>query len=406
MKGASVLMVVHSYCPADPRVRREAEALVEAGWDVDVLCLRDRGEAATETVHGVRYLRLPLRRRRGGPLRYAFEYAALLALGLIASTVLHAMRRYRIVQAHNMPDVLVFCGLVPWVTGAPVLLDLHDPIPELYMSKFGLARESALIRGLTALEGLSLRFADRALVATGAFRRRLVERGRDPEKLSVVLNAPDPRLFRFAPATERAHDAAPVLLFHGTVTQRSGVDLAIRAAERVRASGTELRLVILGDGDFLPEVRRLAAEGDRASWVDVRGPVPLERVPEEIAACDVGVVPNRGGAFSELALPTRIFEVLSVGRPVVCARSPAVLDLFGEEDLLFFEPESEEDLVRVLALAVADPAARARCAQAGARVAAKHAWELERNVYLDVVDALTRGAGAPLRSAATATSAR
>ena len=405
MSGARALMVVHSYCPADPRVRREAEALAEAGWEVDVLCLRDRGQAASETVGGVRYLRFPLRRRRGGALRYAFEYAVLLALGFAAGVVLHGRRRYRLVQAHNMPDFLVFCGLVPWVTGAPVLLDLHDPIPELYMSKFGLPRDSALIRALTMLEGLSLRFADRALVATGAFRRRLVERGRDPARLSVVLNAPDPRLFRPA-ETSRPAGAPPVLLFHGTVTERSGVDVAIRAAERVRASGRELRLVILGDGDFLPEVRRLAAEGDRPAWIDVRGPVPLERVPAAIAACDIGVVPNRGGAFSELALPTRIFEVLSVGRPVVCARSPAVLDLFHEDDLLFFEPESEDDLSRVLSAALDDPARRARCVAAGTRVAAEHAWAREKRVYLDVVEELTAGDAGVAVASALAASAR
>ncbi|MFN8176429.1 MAG: glycosyltransferase family 4 protein [bacterium] len=399
MTKPRALMVVHSYCPADPRVRREAEALADAGWDVDVLCLRDRGQKGSETLRGVRYLRFPIRRRRGGALRYAFEYVALLLLGFAAAIVLHGRRRYRLVQAHNMPDFLVFCGIVPWATGVPVLLDLHDPIPELYMSKFSLPRTSPLIRVLTALEALSLRFADRALVATEAFRRRLVERRRDPERLTVVLNAPDPLLFHAVdPGPRQARPAAPVVLFHGTVTERSGVDLAIRAAERVRAGGTELRLVILGDGDFLPEVRRLVGEGNRATWVDVRGPVALEKVPEVIAACDVGLVPNRGGAFSELALPTRIFEVLSMGRPVVCARSPAILDLFDESDLMFFEPESEEDLARVLALALTDPDRRERCVAAGARVTSAHAWTHERRVYLDVVESLT-GAAAALRPA-------
>ena len=61
----NVLMVVHSYCPADPRVRREAEALAEDGWGVDVLCLKDEGQSWRETIRGVRYLRFPLRRRRG-----------------------------------------------------------------------------------------------------------------------------------------------------------------------------------------------------------------------------------------------------------------------------------------------------------------------------------------------------
>ena len=396
MSRSRVLMVVHSYCPADPRVRREAEALAEAGWEVDVLCLRDKGQEARETIRGVRYLRLPLRRRRGGPLRYAFEYLALLALGLGTAVVLHGVRHYRLVQAHNMPDFLVFCGLIPWLTGVPVLLDLHDPIPELYMSKFGLRRGSPWIRALTAIEGISLRFADHALVATDAFRKRLLERGRDAGRLTVVLNSPDPRIFGARPP--RTNGSAPTVLFHGTVTERSGVDCAVRAAERVRENGIPLRLVILGDGDFLPEVRRLVAEGDRGKWVDVRGSVPLDQVPDVIAECDLGVVPNRGGPFSELALPTRVFEVLTVGRAVVCSRSPAVRDLFREEDLLFFEPGDEADLARVLERALRDPELRSAIAARGAGVAASRQWEREKAVYLEVVASLVGDA----RGASTA----
>jgi glycosyltransferase involved in cell wall biosynthesis len=379
-------MVVHSYCPADPRVRREAEALAEAGWGVDVLCLRDRGQPLREMIAGVSYVRLPLRRLRGGAARYAFEYAALFVLGLIGAIALHGMRRYRLVQAHNMPDFLVFCGLVPWATGVPLLLDLHDPIPELYMSKFGFQRKAPLIRALTALEGMSLRFADHALVATGAFRRRLIERGRDPARLTVLLNAPDPRLFR--PRERPAAAGPPVVLFHGTVTERSGVDLAIRAAQAVRDAGQELKLVVLGDGDFLPEVRALVEQRKLSDWVDVRGPVPLEEVPDVIARCDVGIVPNRGGLFSELALPTRVFEYLAMERPVVCARSPAVRELFEEDEIAFFEPDREDDLARVLARLLADASERVRLVTSGARVAREHDWPRERQRYLEVVASL------------------
>jgi len=390
LSRGNVLMVVHSYCPADPRVRREAEALAESGWGIDVICLRESGQPLVETIAGVRYLRFPIERKRGGVLRYAFEYLALLFLGSAAAVVLHGFRRYRLVQTHNMPDFLVFCSLVPWITGASVLLDLHDPIPELYMSKFSLQQDAPLIRILERVEGLSVRFADHVLSATGAFRRRLMERGRPESKITVLLNAPDPRLFRPLPRSGTA-GGRPRLLFHGTVTHRSGVDCAIRAAERVRQSGTDLELVVLGDGDFLPEVRALAQEPARREWIQVKGPVPLERIPAEIAAADVGIVPNRGGPFSDLALPTRVLEYLSMDRPVVVSRSPAIADLFGEDELLFFDPDDEDELVRVLGEALRDPARRDACLAAGGRVAQAHRWDREREAYLGVVEALASG---------------
>lgn len=396
MSPGNILMVVHSYCPADPRVRREAEALAAAGWGVDVLCLRDQGQLAKETVAGVRYLRLPLRRKRGGVARYAFEYGVLSILATIVAAWMNLFRGYRLVQAHNMPDFLIFCGLGPWLAGVPVLLDLHDPIPELYMSKFGFPRGAPLIRGLTWIEWASVHFANHALASTGAFRTRLVERGLPADKLTVLLNSPDPSLFR--PNGDAPNDAAGVrLLFHGTVTERSGVDQAIRAAERVRERGIPLRFTILGDGDFLPRVREMVAEGDRATWCDVRGPIPLEDIPTEIAAADLGVVPNRSGAFSDLALPTRLFEYLRMKRPVIVSRSPAITDVFADEELLLFEPEDEDGLTDVLERAARDVEVRNHYVSVGGAVADRHRWEKEREVYLDVVSSLVAGASGNAR---------
>jgi glycosyltransferase involved in cell wall biosynthesis len=171
------------------------------------------------------------------------------------------------------------------------------------------------------------------------------------------------------------------------------VDCAVRALETARGEGSRVRFVILGDGDYLPEVRRMVAEGDRAAWVDVRGAVPLEAVPDVIAEADLGVVPNRGGAFNDLALPTRIFEYLSMGIPVVTSRSPAVTALFDEADLLFFDSGDEADLSRVLSRALSDAASREQCVTRGGRVAAKHAWDVEKRIYLDVVRRLTSSSG-------------
>lgn len=380
-------MVVHSYCPADPRVRREAEALAAAGWGVDVLCLRNEGQPAKETVGGVRYLRLPLQRKRGGVARYAFEYGVLSVMATIVAAWMNLFRSYRLVQAHNMPDFLIFCGLGPWFAGVPLLLDLHDPIPELYMSKFGLARGAPLIRGLIWIEALSVRFANHALVASGAMCQRLVERGLPAERLTVLLNSPDPSLFRPAGEAPNATEG-PHLLFHGTVTERSGIDQAVRAAERVRERGIPLRFTILGDGDYLPHVREMVTEGDRSAWCDVRGPIPLEDIPAAIADADLGVVPNRSGPFSDLALPTRLFEYLSMKRPVIVSRSPAITDLFAEDELLQFEPENEDELTDVLARAAQDVAVRNHYVEVGGEVTSRHRWEKEREVYLDVVASL------------------
>jgi glycosyltransferase involved in cell wall biosynthesis len=383
----SVLMIVHSYCPNDPRVRREAEAIAERGDRVDVICLRDAGQRGKETIEGVTYWRLPLRRKRGGVARYMFEYAALFLGAVVLSIPLHVAHPYRLVQAHNMPDLLVFAGFFPWLCGASVLLDLHDPVPELYRAKFGLSSNALLIRILSGIERMAIGFADFAFAATGAFRMRLLERGRPADRVGVLLNCPDARLFHPRAATNGSGEGLR-LLFHGTVTERSGIDLAIRAAERARSRGMNLRFLIVGDGDFLPQIRDAANEGDRSGWIEVRGAVALEKIPEMIAAADLGIIPNRPGPFHELALPTRLFEYLVMDRPVLIARSPAVSAIFPGDELLEFEPGDEEDLARAIERAGADPDLRRRSAVRGGKIAREHLWEKEKAIYLEVVDAL------------------
>ena len=131
-------MVVHAYYPhAETRVQREAEALVAAGYDVDIVCLRQAGQAPYEAVNGVGVHRLPVRRLHsaersgrgglGGQLREYLNFALRASLKVAS---LHLSRRFRVVQVHNPPDFLVVAGLLPRLTGARLILDLHDLMPE------------------------------------------------------------------------------------------------------------------------------------------------------------------------------------------------------------------------------------------------------------------------------------
>src|SRR6266508_6195268 len=104
MPGASsrdrrvpVCIVRHNYYP-DTHVRRDAEALVQAGYDVSVIALRRPNQAARETLNGVDVHRMLVEHRRGSVLRYAWEYAAFAVLALLHVTLLHLRKRFRIVE--------------------------------------------------------------------------------------------------------------------------------------------------------------------------------------------------------------------------------------------------------------------------------------------------------------------
>jgi glycosyltransferase involved in cell wall biosynthesis len=391
-------MVVQSYCPDDPRVAREAEALAARGARVDVICLRKPGEAPDETVHGVRYLRLPIRRRRGGKLRYLFEYSAFFALAFAVSCALALRRRYDVFQAHNFPDFLVFCGLPHRLRGAKVVLDLHDLMPELFVAKFDLRPGSAPVRFLELQEKLSFGFCRLAITTSLAFQRRLLERSRDARKLHIVMNSPDERLFPEPPAPAPRREGAYRLLFNGVIAHRSGPDVAIRAVARVRASIPGVRLDLFGSGDTVEDCERLVRELGVAEIVAFHGQVPFEEMPRHIAETDLGVVPNRMNAFTALNFPTRVFEYLRLRKPSVVARTPGVADYFGEDAMLFFEPGDEEDLARAILAAYRDPARALEVTERGRRVYDRYRWRLESERYLRLLDGLAEDGVLPAKA--------
>jgi glycosyltransferase involved in cell wall biosynthesis len=397
LRGKRAAVVLFSYYPGDPRPRRAAEALVEEGMKVDLVCLREsRTDAKREMVNGVDVRRVPLRRRRGGIFGYVFQYATFLAsaLGILAARSL--TRRYDLVHVHNMPDILVLSALTPKLSGAKVILDLHDPMPELMMTIFGLGAQRGAVRLLRHLERWSIRWADLVLTTNLAFERLFVSRSCPPEKIRIVMNSPDEQIFAFRAAEpERVAPQAPdkpfVIMYHGSLVERNGVALAVEALARIRQSVPLGELRIYGASTpFLERVMESVRARGLTDSVRFLGPKRLEDIVEAIADCDVGVIPNQRSIFTELNMPTRIFEYLAVGKPVVAPRSAGILDYFDEDSLILFELGDADDLARRIQDVWADPGKAAAIARRGQDVYRAHAWRHERRALVNAVDGVLK----------------
>ena len=401
-RGRRAAMVVFSYYPADPRPRRAAEALVKEGMSVELICLREAGgDPKRERVNGVDVHRVRLRRRRGGSLGYLLQYAAFLAAvgGILGARSLR--RRYDLVYVHNMPDVLVLGALVPKLFGAKVILDLHDPMPELMMTIFDLVEDSPRVRLLKRLERWSIRRADLALTVNLACKKLFASRSCRAEKMRVVMNAPDEQIFRFRPATTevpaRPRTGRPlVVMYHGSLVERNGLDLAVEAVARVRERGhigaVELR-VYGPETPFLARVMESVRVRGLTDAVRYLGPKRLEGIVEAIEDCDVGIIPNQRSIFTELNTPTRIFEYLAIAKPVIAPRTAGILDYFDDDSLVFFELGDAEDLARAIERALADPRKTEEMVRRGQEVYRAHAWRREREVLVGLVEEVVSRGG-------------
>ena len=159
-----VLMIAYTNYRTDPRVIREAEAAVSGGFDVDFIALRRDGEPPREIVSGVRLIHLNQTRYRGaGVLWYVLSYFEFFLRCLLMTTWLQVKKRYRVVHVNNMPDFFVFCALLPKLMGAKVILDIHDPMPNTFASKFKRGDNGLLFRLLLWEQRVSAAFADQVL---------------------------------------------------------------------------------------------------------------------------------------------------------------------------------------------------------------------------------------------------
>lgn len=347
-------MLAHTYYLRDPRVRREAEALAAHGLEVHVICLSEgpnaRGEREPRSaiVNGVHIHRLPLSRRRGGRLRYFYEYLLVGVLGGVTLARLHFRSRLSVVHVHNMPDILVLAAIVPRLGGAKVVLDVHDPMPELYMS-WNHKAGSVLVRLLRLQEKISHAFADRIISVNESMRENLKTKGVNGDKIFILNNFPDERLFppTDPPASWPHNKDCLVLLYCGTVTEHYDLGLAVKAIARL-AGEVPVKLRILGEGNRLRQVLDLAGSLGVASSVEHVGSVPIDRVRDEMKKADVGISCHRAGIFGDLYFSTKIVEYLTQGLPVLSPRTYTIGKYLSEDILLYFEPGSDAALAERL----------------------------------------------------------
>ena len=386
-------MVVYAYYPlAETRVQREAEALVQAGYEVDVICLRDEADPPRERYRGVEVRRLPMSIDKRSLVHQLLSYVVftLRAGALLAK--LHRRAPYSSIQAHNLPDFLVFCALIPKLRGTPVILDLHDLMPEFFAGRFG-ERGGAILRLVRLQERLSCSFADRVITVSDGWRRTLIARGVPAEKVVVVMNVADDRIFTPQPLRE-PKDGELRLLYHGTVTRRYGLDLAIRAVGLLRTELPGLRLTIRGMGDDMQALFELRRELGLETAVElIDGFVPGVELPEILAEADVGIVPYRDDVFTDGLVPTKLMEYAAVGLPCVAAGTTTIREYFTDTMVTFFTPGDAEDLARCIRELAVDPERRVELAGRSPVFTERYNWTRLGAAYVELVETLAASRG-------------
>lgn len=240
-----------------------------------------------------------------------------------------------------------------------------------------------------AIEDLVLRAADVVVVVSRPMREELERRGIDPAKILVNPNGVDPD--RYSPSVDGKPvrrrlglEGKKVIGFIGTFGAWHGAEILVEAFGRLLARRPDLRhnarLLLVGDGVRMPEVKRRIAQAEIGDACVLTGLVPQEEGPAHLAACDVlaaSHVPNPDGT-PFFGSPTKLFEYMASAKGIVASD----LDQIGEvlehgRTAWLVPPGDAEALSRGIEKLLDEPELARRLGDAARKDAvAKHTWEV------------------------------
>jgi glycosyltransferase involved in cell wall biosynthesis len=387
-KSLRVCMVSYSFYERDNRVMRYAETLAQRGDHVTVFALlRDDGPRE-EVLNGVHVHRLQSRQvNEKSRFSYLGRILQFLFRAMYRVSKNHLQHRYDLLHIHSVPDFIVFAGWLPRMTGTPVILDIHDILPEFYTSKFGSGRHSVSFRLLHAVEKISAKFSSHVIIANHIWQERLLSRSVEPGKCTVVLNSPDRSIFHTNGAP-RSSTGRFVLLYPGTLNWHQGLDLAIRAFGKISDEVPQADFYIYGDGPSKDDLSALILELHLENRVFICNPMPLREVAKVIGSADLGIVPKRKDTFGNEAFSTKILEFMAMGVPVIVADTQVDRYYFDDSVVRFFRGGEEEDLAHNMLDMIQNADKRRNLVANATQFVDTVDWTAKKHEYLSLVDQL------------------
>jgi len=376
-----------------PLLYREATALREAGYRVDIICLRSwKDEKTVSRYDGLRVFQIQL--RSAAEKSVAAYFLGLLAFFVKAFLLLGYLgirNRYRVVHVTSPPDIMVFAALIPRLLGARVLLDIHDIGPELFMRKLDVRENHPVISLLKYFERISCRFAGHVVTVTHLWRDTLVMRSVPPEKCSVLLNVPDDKLFRFRPERTGESTGSFNLYYHGSLEEHFGVDTLIAAMPLIKTAVPQVMLHIYAakKGRILDECLAYARDHDLDGCVTFHDGVPFYQLPGILAEADIGMVPTKNSVFADEAVSMKSLEYIFLGIPIVISGTTAHRYYYDDSMVRFFEPCDSNDLARAVIELYRNGASRKAMVRNSLAFIEDNGWAQTKKSYVRIVREMT-----------------
>ncbi|NQZ25653.1 MAG: glycosyltransferase [Colwellia sp.] len=212
------------------------------------------------------------------------------------------------------------------------------------------------------LETLACEKADAVITITEALKLELISRGVCADKINVVPNGVDTEIFT---PMEVNHSLKSdlgiakedtVIGYVGSIVDYEGLDLLVESIElMVRNHVSNFKVLIIGDGVVLPELKQQVVDAGLTEYFIFTGRIPHEQVPDYYSVIDVCPFPRRGLPVCELVSPLKPFEAMAMGKVIIGSSVKAIAEFIDEgKNGFVHEKDDSVDLANKLTKAVSD----------------------------------------------------
>lgn len=377
--GKRILMLLENNpYSQDNRVKREAQALAQAGYHVSVICpMPKKGKTFEVAAPGIHVYQYPLVGGGGGVLSYLWEYGySTLMMFLISFRVLFR-EGFDVIHAHNPPDTMWPIAAFYKLLGKQFVFDHHDLSPEMFFARFGDKSSKWLFKTLVLFEKLTFRLANHVIATNESYKRVAMERGGVPaERITIVRNGPDERFVLAPEAPELRQKASTILGYVGIMGPQDGLDYLLRSVQQLihTLNRRDVFCVIIGKGDALPQLKAYAEELEIGDHVWFTGWVSDEDLLRYLSTADICLDPDPSNPFNDRCTMIKMMEYMALSKPIVAYDLPEHRVSAGEA-AVYAQPNDELDFARKIAELIDDPARRQQIGQTGrARIETRLAW--------------------------------